>query len=121
MASIVPMGSPSIVALAITPARSSLGSASALFDDLLEVREEVEQGVEECLVVLPPPELGVRRPEQLLGELEHPREVLFWQTEEGEDHVQRVVDGDVGHKITPGAELGHPIDEALRRARRRGR
>ena len=78
-----------------------------------EVVEEVHQHREHVLDVTAALELLVVAAEHLLGELEHAREVRLRQAQQGEDHVERVVDRDLGHEIELGALLGHLVDPDL--------
>ena len=82
--------------------------------DALEVLEELQQRLLHRLRAPVARQLRVVRPEHLLGEREHAREVVLGQAEDREDHVQRVVHGDVGDEVALAAEVGHPVDVALR-------
>ena len=87
-------GSPSIVALAIADARSSVGFSRRDAVSCVEVLEHLEQRAS-LLFRGAALNLGVVAAEQFLGELEHPREVGLGNAEHRHDHVQRVVHRDL--------------------------
>ncbi len=82
----------------------------AVGGQLGEVVHEVEQDRHGCLVLHRPGHVGVFGPEELLGQLEHPRVVVLGQAEDGQDHVQREVDGDIVGEVTALAHGRHPVD-----------
>src|SRR3974390_2178174 len=66
-----------------------------------EVVHEVDQHARHRIVFTKPGDVGVLGPKQLLRELKHAWVVLVGQSEDGQNHLQRVIDGDVVGKVTP--------------------
>lgn len=62
------------------------------------------------MVLAGPADVGVLGPEHFLGELEHPGEVRFRQAQDRQDHLERVVDGDVVGEVAAAAHGRHAID-----------
>ena len=87
---------------------------AAVLGERDEVLEEVLQRLHELFGRRAAGQLRVGGAEQLLGELQHAREVLLGQAEDRQDHLQRVVHGDVGDEVALAAELGHAVDVPLR-------
>ena len=56
---------------------------------------------------------GVVAAEHLLGQLEHPRKVFLRQAEQGKDHVEREIHGDLGDVVTLGPDVTHSVDVLL--------
>ena len=75
-------------------------------EEVHEHREQILGGAFAALV------FGVVAAEHLLGELEHARKVLFGHAEQRQDHIQRVVHGDLGDEVAFGSDLPHPVDVA---------
>ena len=75
-----------------------------------EVVDEVEHDVEHRGVLAHPSDVGVLGAEELLGQLQHLLVVVLGQSEDGEDHLERVVHGDVVGEVATTAHGLHAID-----------
>ena len=78
--------------------------------DAVEVLEHVEQRRNLILVAAAALELAVVASEQLLGQLEHPREVRLGDAQQRHDHVERVIDRDLLNEIAFRAHRQHLVD-----------
>ena len=78
-----------------------------------EVLEEVLQRLHELFGRGAAGHLRVGGAEQLLGELQAGGGSPPREAEDREDHVQRVVDGDVGDEVAFAPEVGHAVDIPL--------
>ena len=83
-----------------------LGQGDEVLEEVLDRRHELFGRRAAC-------HLGVGRAEQLLRELEQAREVVLGKAEDREDHVERVVHGDVAGEVAFATEVGHAVDVAL--------
>ena len=59
------------------------------------------------------PQFGVVSAEDLLRELEHPREVLLGDAEQRHDDVQRVIHRNIGDEVALGTDVAHLVDGDL--------
>jgi hypothetical protein len=75
-----------------------------------EVVDEIEHDVEHSGVFAHPADVGVLGSEELLGQLQHLLVVLFGQSEDGEDDLERVVHGDVVGEVATAPHGLHAVD-----------
>ncbi len=77
--------------------------------ELGEVHEEVLHHGGEVFHRRAARQLWIGRAEQLLRELEHAREVGLGESEDRQDHLQRILHRDVASEVAPTAELHHSL------------
>jgi hypothetical protein len=88
-----------------------VGFRAARLGQRAEVGEEVADHLEQRRhLVLAARHVGIRRSEQLLRQGEHPRVVALRETQDREDHLQRVRHRDVTREVALPAEIAHPVD-----------
>ena len=85
------------------------GVGPAVGGELGEVADEVEHHLEHGVVLAGAADVGILGAEELLGQLEHLGVVVLGQTEDRQDHLQRVVHRDVAGEVAASVHRGHLV------------